>query len=231
MRALVTLAFVSLAIAPAFAAEPADPGTIAWNNKIAMNTPGIDGVFVVQDDGSIRHVQSGMICPATFDNVKLWHLENFPSKAGKGMDVSCDYGRNGPGNRFVSKLTLFATIAPDGWTLDDVYRNYRSEVMQANPGARSTGPAKVDPKQAVGDLADYKSEQFLETRDGRDFTSELIVSLRGKWMFEVRATYDGKPNTIGVDPNGDAAAQLTDTMGDRVMAAGAYVRVAPTLPK
>lgn len=229
MRALTAFALAILIAAPAMAAEPADPGTIAWNNKIAMRTPGIDGVFVVQDDGTIRHVQSGMVCPARFSNVQLWHLETFPSKAGKGMDVSCDYGRNGPDNRFVSKLTLFATIAPDGWTLDTVFANYRAEVLRANPGIRSLGALTGRPGMAVLPPG-AMSEAFLEHRDGRDFTSELVVALRGKWMFEVRSTYDGSPGDP-IERMQSSPADVDNAAGDRTMAVAAYVATVDTLPK
>jgi hypothetical protein len=228
MRALVILAFVTLASAPALAADPADPGTIAWNNKIAMHSPNIDGVFVVQDDGTIRHVQSGMICPATFANVKLWHLETFPSPRGKGMDVSCDYGRNGPNNRFVSKLTLFATIAPDGATLDRAFAAYRAEVIQANPGVRSEGPLPLPPKVTLS--GEWKSESFLERRDDRAFTSELIVALRGQWMFEVRATYDGSRGDPMVTMQ-SSPADATNAQDDRTMAATAFAATVNTLLK
>jgi hypothetical protein len=145
------------------------------------------------------------------------------------MDVSCDYGRNGPDKRFVSKLTLFATIAPEGWTLDKVFNNYRAEVLQANPGIRSIGALTGRPGMVP--LPDgSRSEAFIEHRDGRDFTSELVVALRGKWMFEVRATYDGSPG----DPMQTMQSSLTDVANasaDRTMAAQAYVAAVDTLPK
>jgi len=228
MRMLVALAIVALAISPVLAGTPADPGTVAWNNKIAMNTRGIDGVFVVQDDGTIRHVQSGMVCPATFANVKLWHLETFPSPRGKGMDVSCDYGRNGPDNRFVSKLTLFATIAPDGTTLDTAFAAYRSEVIRANPGIQSEGPLPLPPHVMLP--GEWKSESFLERRADRAFTSELIVALRGSWMFEVRATYDGSRGDPMVTMQ-SSPADATNAQDDRTMAATAFAATVNTLPK
>jgi len=228
MRAHLVFALAILVALPAAAAEPTDPGTIAWNNKVAMHTQGIDGVFVVQDDGTIRHIQSGMVCPAKFANVQLWHLESFPSHSGKGMDVSCDYGRNGPNNRFVSKLTLFATIAPDGWTLDTVFANYRSEVIRANPGVKSEGPLPLPPNVTLP--GEWKSESFIERRDDRAFTSELIVALRGKWMFEVRTTYDGSRGDPMVTMQ-SSLADAANAQGDRTMAATAYRATVDTLPK
>ena len=73
-----------------------------------------------------------------------------------------------------------------------------------------------------------RSEAFIGHRDGRDFTNELVVGLRGKWMFEVRTTYDGSPS----DPMQRMQSSPTDVdnaRGDRTMAAAAYVATVNTL--
>src|SRR5215469_11013721 len=107
MRIQTLLLFFCLAASGAFGqdvqsssknwieAMHADAQTIARNAEIVKNTKGTDGVFVVRDDGTIRHVQSGLVCPAKFPNVAFWHAELFDSPLGPGMDVGCDYGRNG----------------------------------------------------------------------------------------------------------------------------------------
>ncbi len=209
---------------PALAADTPAPDPVQHNRDILAASQA-DGVFTVQDDGTIRHLQSGMICPATYPNVTLWHLEVFPNDAGKGVDVACDYGRNGPDGNWIAKLTLFATIAPAGWKLDDVFANYRGEVLQANPGVVSLGPA-LEAKGDTAKIGEWRSEEFSQVRDGREFTTSLVVALRGKWMFEVRSTYLGKPNDIGggSDPNDAVLAA-----GDRAMTAKSFLDVVQTL--
>ena len=75
-------------------------------------TQNADGSFsVVQDDGTSPSTLalSGLVLPdgtSGFPNVELWHLEVFESGAGKGMDVGCNYGRNGADGKWISKLTI-----------------------------------------------------------------------------------------------------------------------------
>jgi hypothetical protein len=200
------------------------------NQDIVSRASGIDGVFVLQDDGTIKHLQSGMICPGYFQNVQLWHLEVFKSDAGAGADVGCDYGRNDAGGHWVSKLTIFATRAPDGTTLDQAFARYRAEILQAAPDAQSRGEALHDDTkpQDRGTLSDYRSEEFVTQRDGRTCTDDLYVVVHGGWMMEIRSTYIGLPNQIDLEP-GDPPDTAVLMTGDRIMGPSALLAVSGTI--
>ena len=144
---------------------------------LLTRTPEAAGVFEAQPDGAARHVQSGLLCPAKFPNVELWHLEVFPSSLGKGADVGCDYGRNGPDGLFVSKLTIFVTRMTPEETLDSDFAQRQAEVTSAMPGAIEKGPAvQIAPAsgsdtQALADS--MKSAEYSVTLDGRSYLTDV----------------------------------------------------------
>jgi len=207
--------------------------TKAHNEDIVARSPGADGVFVVQGDGTIKHVQSGMECPAKLPNVQFWHAEVFKSPAGKGVDVGCDYGRNGADGKWVSKLTIFATKAPAEMTLDQAFVKDRGEVIQATQDATSIGTAmNLDDKDKglPTALPEWRSEAFLTTYEGKQSTDEVVVAVSNGWILEIRTTYLGKPNNIVVAKDGDPDDAAL-ALGDRIMATFAYVQVGRTIDK
>lgn len=171
-------------------ADDASASLKTQNEKIVAQTPDTGGVFVVQDDGSIRHVPSGTICPANFQNVHFAHADIFSSVAGAGTDVGCDYARNNPAGSAVSKLTIFITKAPDGMTLDAAFARYNREIQAAYPGAVPMPQSlRIGDKKTGQYATDYRAAGYTVSIDGQNYHSELIVGLWNGWMLEVRATY------------------------------------------
>jgi hypothetical protein len=185
-----------------------DTATISRVREIVANTKDASGVFVVQDDGTVHHIQSGLNCPAEFPNADFRHAEIFPSALGAGMDVDCDYGRSDANEITVSKLTIFATKASDGASLDQAFDKYRTEIRKAFPDVHPTGPAlgverkdnaapsiaapalvAVPNENAMPLFADFRSEAYDLLIDGAPYHSELIVALQGGWVIEIRSTY------------------------------------------
>jgi len=204
----------------------------AHNEAIVAAEPKAAGVFEVQNDGSIRHIQSGMICPASFPNVSFWHAEVFSDDNHKGEDVGCDYGRNDKNGTWVEKFTIFAVKSAPGTTLDSAFETYRGQVIQTFPNAVSIGVAiKLEDKGAGSSsaLPKCRSEAFSVDRDVGQTTEELIVSIQGGWDLEIRNSYFGKPNNIVVNKGEDDAA--VKAVGDRIISAFAFVSVSPTLGK
>ncbi|MBU6444349.1 MAG: hypothetical protein KGR48_10605 [Alphaproteobacteria bacterium] len=242
MRAVLMTTFFALAAQAAWAGTvPSVPpvnspqdiaATKVHNQNLVSQTQGADGVFVVEDDGTVKHVQSGMVCPAKFPNLALWHVEVFATPT-KGYDVGCDYGRNDAEGHWAAKLTIFATKAPAGATLDTAFDDDRKGVLQVSPDARSLGPAldlTDGDKNTAEALPEWRSEAFLIVREGRQYTDQLVVSVVAGWIFEIRATYRGAPGKIVVTKaDGPQAAVLA--FGDRLMSTLAFVRVSRTLGK
>lgn len=149
------------------------------------------------------------------------------------MDVGCDYGRNGPDGNWISKLTIFATKAPDGMTLDQAFASYRNEITQTNPNATSLGAALNlnDKDKGTADaLPEWRSEEFLTNHGGQETTDDLIVTVQNGWMLEIRSTYPGRPNNI-VITKGSGPNAAADSFGDRIMGTFAYVQVSGTIGK
>ncbi len=210
------------------AEEMADPADRPANLAILAATPDANGVFTVQDDGTVRHVQSGLVCPSGFPNMKLAHLLVYPSAAGPGTDVGCDYGRANKG-RADSKLTIFAVKAAEGATLVDVFARYRSEVVQTVAGLQPNGAVFViDDHKSAKPLPKFQSEEFVGGNGA--FTTSLIVALQGGWVAEIRETYPGLPNHVDVTEAG-GKDEAVNMAGDRIMPVHAFLAVAGTIGK
>ncbi len=195
----------------------------AQNAAIVAKTPEAAGVFVVADDGSIHHQQSGLVCPASYPNVKLFQVLIFPSAAGPGLDVGCDYIRPDTKGGADAKLTIFATKAADGLTLDQAFNNYRNEVVKTWPTAKSLGPAlEMHQMGKSNPFPDFRSEEFALWINDRDYSSDLIVTIKSGWVIEIRATYSGKPNEIVVTKEGGTEAAV-NAAGDRAVPAKAWL--------
>jgi hypothetical protein len=228
MKAMIASAMIC-ATSPAFS-DPSPEALAAakeHNQSILAKSPDAEGVFIVQDDGTIKHLQSSLVCPNYFPNVELWHLEVFKSDAGKGMDVGCDYGRNEADGKWMSKLTIFAAHAPEGTTLDAAFQNYRNQVVQVTPSAVSQGEAlRSGNKPADDPLPSYRSEEFVSQHDGTAETDQLYVFVADNWMYEIRVTFLGLPNRIDLK-KGDTAETAQKMAGDRVMGAVSLLRTMP----
>jgi hypothetical protein len=188
-------------------------------SKLIESSPQAQGVFVLQADGTIRHVQSGLVCRPNFNALKLAHLEVFESQLGKGADVGCDYGRFNAKGEALSKLTIFVTRASPGETVDQVLDRRRAEVRENMPDAKETGPAldiqAADPKWRGVRSAEY-AVKFGQTR----YLSDVIVAVQNGWEIEIRGTY---PIDIVSAPNADPkqVADQFDAPGPAVALADA----------
>ncbi len=187
------LGFVAAACAlagPVAAQTPNPAPTVA---ELLAKTPAARGIFVAQDDGTAWHIKSGLVCPLTFPNQNLWHLEIF---AADGSDVGCDYGRNGPDNVAVAKLTIFATRARPGDTVDSVFAGYKMSITAKYPDARMTGPAITFQGDPPPDMKDIRSAEYKLAFNGHASQSDLVVAIQAGWVIEIRA---------------DTATEISDT--------------------
>ena len=230
------IAMAALFLASSAEAQPSAPAEqpaqqqvdVLRNKGIVASTPGADGVLEVHDDGTIKHLQSGLVCPASFPNVRLFGTRVYPS-AEKGADIGCDYIRADPSGRASAKLTLFATKAPPGVTLDAAFQAYQREVTQVWRNLRAVGPAMLV-QDATGKFPEFRSEEYLVTMNGSDGTSDLVVTIDAGWIIEIRATYAGRPNEIGLAAD-EGVKNATLEVGDRVMANAAFVAAIATVGK
>ena len=85
-RRLIGTAAVLFAL-PSLGAEPVVPGNPAPPAETLVKRPGALGIFEALSDGSVRHVQSGFVCPPSLPNVNFWNLQLAPSPLGPGTDV------------------------------------------------------------------------------------------------------------------------------------------------
>lgn len=162
------------------------------NLTVLGRNPDAEGIFSVLDNGDIRHHQSGMVCPAKFPNVALWDLQVFPAPRGPGTDVGCDYGRTDAAGHTVSKLSIFATMTSGASTQEQEFAHYRREVETSIPTARYMGPISQGsgiPERNSTVRPESLSAEYDIAADQVHFRSQLIVALRGAWVYEIRATF------------------------------------------
>ena len=191
MRKIVSLLFgVALALVPAAQAGEPNAAAKAQAEKLIAQAPDGTAVWTAGDDGSVRHVQSGMKClPAYPMQLSLAQLAVLPSPNGKGMDVVCDYASPFDG----SKLDVFATKSPPGISLDESFELYRRLILALHQGAVAKG-AFSDVEGAGLKFPDDKTkgvrtEIFLyKDRAGNDQISYLIVATENGWSLQVRMT-------------------------------------------
>jgi hypothetical protein len=197
--------------ASAFAAVPVIPGNpVPAIERLMSAVPRNAAAFRPQSDGSVLHIQSGFVCPAALPNVNLWNLTAYPTPQ-PGADIGCDYGRvprgqTGPAAE--SKFSIFLTRRP-GATLDEAFQHYRDEMHGNYPNSRIKGDlaglnsVDVDKNGRKTTLPPVKSEVDEFTLANRPYINELIVTIAGGWIVEIRATYPtgfvaGDPAT-GID--------------------------------
>ena len=164
------------------------PGVLAYQNDGTFRKTSVPGVFSAQPDGSVLHIQSGFVCPATFPNARLYTLQSFPSDAGVGTDVGCDYAQfDFPGGR--AKFTIFLVKASQGTTLEQEFDKYLSEMQ----GAQQSQWAAVNVFGLHGEMASRNPPASFEydeiTLNGHKYRDELIVGIVNGWVIELRSTY------------------------------------------
>jgi hypothetical protein len=230
MLALVLFAAPAWAQLPP--AQPETPelraATKRVTEKLVADLPGGSEVFSVSEDGSVKHLQSGMICPAAFPNVGFSRLVIFPSTE-KGWDVGCDYIRGNVNGGAYAKLTIYATKAGPDTTLDSAFAGYQREVASTYPKLKVLGPA-LRAEDKSGKLPPSRSEQYLVNFNQRDLTSDLIVAVNGGWVVEVRSTYEDGPDEIRLDKDKDTKGAAI-RIWDRLVATIAYVNVIQSVGK
>jgi hypothetical protein len=182
------------------------------NRNLVARVPAAAGVFTAKDDGTIWHVQSGLVCPGLFPSVYLSQLMVFATSE-KGADVGCDYRRPDEKGGAYAKLSIYATKASPDTTLDTAFAGYQQEVAKGNNNVRVLGPAIKAGGSPPGEV---RSEEYLVTWNDRDYASDLLVALQAGWVIEVRATYVGKPDEIAEAKTGLNSASLATA--DRAMA-------------
>lgn len=169
---------------PDFPPQPDLPPT----SEMLARKPETKGVFEARDDGAARHIQSGMICPRKLGTLNVWRFQVYPSPAGPGTDVGCDYGIQGLDDLWVCKLTLFAIKAEAGETADTAFRRYKDEVERAYPQAKYLGPAVTFKGETPAYVEHVRSAEYEIVADDIRYQSDLVVMLAGGWIFEIRGT-------------------------------------------
>jgi hypothetical protein len=179
-------------------AQPAAPGTPSADAvQFQFNDADAD-VWARENDDAIRHVQSGLVCPAKLGSAALWRGVVFPSAQGRGGDVGCDYARI-IDNAADVKLTIFAIKAEPGTTLETAFDKYRAEMHTAYPNGTNARPSVRMTGEVPATFPRVLSEEIDVVIEGRPYNTEVIVMLISGWVIEIRST---RPTSyVPNDPN------------------------------
>jgi hypothetical protein len=193
MRILAVLVFgiatAMLASAQAFAQHPeGEPSEIV--KRAITNLKNGEDIFVADNAGKARHVQSGLTCAGYVQNAFLNQVMVFETPAGIGADVGCDYARRkSPGSsQAAAKHTVFVVKLPEGWTLEKAFANYQAEMHQTAPKDARSGGDSLTFGVPIDGFPKFLSEELFYTKDGREWQTELIVAVLNGWIIEVRST-------------------------------------------
>lgn len=190
IRSVLCAALATLLSAPAVAQHPeGEPSALV--KRAFANAKNVAGVFEADEPaGQVRHIQSGLTCPAYLGNAFLNQIMVFETPAGLGADIGCDYARRtAPGStQAAAKHSVFAVKLPADWTLDTAFSYYQKEMHQSSPaGARSGGESLHFTTRPDG-FPDVRSEELFYDKDGKPWQTEVIVAVVNGWIIEVRST-------------------------------------------
>ena len=204
---------------PAFAAEEL-PSAYEKNKALLGRLQDGTTIFTIEQNGSLTHIQSGLVCTGTVKDYSLDAIYIF-NKAAPADDVGCDYARRSDDGNIVSKLTVFFVKGEQDTNLDTAFSHYRDEVLRASPGATPT-PSQLHIKDETGvDNPAYKSSGFTIALNGEPYHSELIVGFVKPWIVEVRSTY--KNDSIHVDMSKGKEAALADALRQKSDITNPYI--------
>jgi hypothetical protein len=191
MRGFRALAVgLSLMLQACSSGQQGAPPVSVYQNDGTFRKTSIPGVFSVQPDGSAVHVQSGFVCPAAFPNATLLNLQSFPSEAGLGTDVGCDYARvDSASGRIASKFTIFLVKARPDTTLEQEFARYQSQMHGYNRPEKIGGEVFQLGGEAAPKYPPMKSEEDEIRLYGHLHKDELVVSIVNGWVIELRSTY------------------------------------------
>lgn len=191
------LLIIMTSASPSLGAQPVIPGNpVPLVDTLMKAEPRNADAFVPQSDGSVRHIQSGFVCPAQLPNVNLWNLLAYATPQ-PGTDIGCDYGRvprGQTGPNAESKFTIFLVKAQPGVTLDQAFKHYQDEMHGSYPNSRILGEmvgvtSALAANNGASTFPLSKSEKDELNINNRPFMNELIVTIAGDWIIEIRSTY------------------------------------------
>lgn len=164
---LISLGLVFLASATtALADAPAAP------KPEAAPAPPI-GIWRQNNAGEFEHIQSGLICPATFTDHRRRQVESFDKS---GLDVGCDY--SGPS----SGVTYYLTRGSTGRT-QEALAEAKREFLEASAARH---PLLASEARSQGGGLDWTIVLYGE--DG-GLADGIWMADVGEWILEYRVTY------------------------------------------
>ena len=163
MRSIISVLALLLFQSTANADSDVKPQLKAQNEAVVARTTEAQGVFMVLEDGNIKHIQSGAICIGELPNVTFWQAQIYSTAGSKGTDVGCDYARTSSDGAAVSKLTIFLVKNEGNLSLDEVFEKYRTEIKTAHPEAIAKHAALQINNTDAKSKPDYRAEGYTST--------------------------------------------------------------------
>ena len=179
----VALLILFLSDAAATDAPPApDPVAQSKSQALVDRTPNGASVFRIGPDGTVIHIQSGMMCAPGQPLMALDRLV-IESGVALGDDVACDYV--GPSG----KTTVFATRRGSR-TLEAYAADTFAAIRRIHPDARPIGGQMW---LGYPGISQPIGMSFAITQNASASITSAWIAQEGNWLILVRATYPAEP--------------------------------------
>ena len=210
LNGMVIAAVVAAAAAfPAMAQESEGPTAdiLRW---ALQDVEDASEVFVIEGEHLV-HVQTGMTCPAYFQNAFLVEAYVFDSERGRGMDVGCDYARRlAPGsNKTAAKHTLYAVKLPAGATFEEYFDAYNDSMRNTVPDDAQDGEQSLHFDDPPDGFPRFDSAELFFTDGGRERQTEMLLAEIDGWLIKVRST---KASQYAITTDSEAIDQTVSSL-------------------
>lgn len=167
-------------------------------------------VFRIEGEHLV-HVQTGMTCPAYFQNAFLVEAYVFDSEEGRGMDVGCDYARRlAPGsNKTAAKHTLYAVKLPVGATFADYFDAYNDSMRNTVPDDAQDGGQSLHFDDPPDGFPRFDSAELFFTDGGRERQTEMLLAEMDGWLIKVRSS---KASQYAISNEDEAVDQTVSSL-------------------
>ena len=167
-------------------------------------------VWVIDDDQSAEHLESGLLCRRAVDDYRRIELHVYDPY---GFDVSCNFGAPG------TLLTLYVTRVQPGFDAAGNYASAKEAIVKASPQRHPM--LLTEDKPGTGGFA-WSRAIYVEDNDAH--TALWLTMLAPDWAFEFRATYPASQEGL-------VNVALTNLVRGAAATAGARIKLCAAAPK
>jgi hypothetical protein len=140
--------------------------------------------YVLAEDGSATHNETGAVCPGTIGDLVLAQVMSFDSEA-EHFGIGCQYLNN---NGFSSAISIFRTDQPDLVGPGDSaarWNNALYQILGSYPASLPANVAGLEGDEAQG----LRGALFTANENGLPIRVGVWQAEKGDWQFRAQTTF------------------------------------------